>query len=988
MTAVTARNAAAGRILPERVVIDELLQHFAIDVRSLERLGGEVDQNFRVSDTDGRLFFARVTQDEPLSIDIAWQNQLLAHLARTVPALPAPRIVATVTGAQQSSLSHDCVPFVLRVMTWLPGRPLVEFAHHPPALLRELGEMAGNVSLGLSGLARPTGLAGHDWDILRGRELINSSIDFVDDRADVEHVGRIMAWFDEIAPALADLPHCVVHHDLNDANVLAAYDGDRPRITGIVDVGDAMFSVRATEVAIAAGYAMLRKDDPLTAASEVVAGFHSVVPLTADELAVIYPLAAVRLCLNAVGWHRRVIESGSAYGESRSRHVWPTIRDISATPPAFAEAVFRAACGLPVRRGPAGSAAWQAISAAFDTAVHLDARPSADLYDEIDWSDPDQLWRAVQHELDGRTAVLGHLDASLIWSARRAVARLEPTTVRLGSSILCDARRPVFSPLAGVVTHASIDDLYVVVRHTVDGDHIYSCWWNLVSPHPPGTELSVGERLGVVDAGPVEPGFGPGFQVQLVTSGEVAALPAPRQIAPSQRPVWDQLCVDPIPVQRDSIMDVDDVVNVRAHAIPSSQRMYFRRPMNLVRGRDVWLIDENGLAYLDSLNNVAHLGHAEPRITAAATRQLRKLNTNSRFVYPGIAQYAQRLVATLPESLSVVFLVNSGSEANDLAIRIARQVTGRHHIVNIDGSYHGNTGVLTGISPNRYKGPGGTGAPPTTHEVRTPDRYRGPYGYDNADAGARYAADAAAVIDRIDADGRRPAAFIGESLMGGAGTIVFPDGYLSGVYAAARRAGALCISDEVQVGVGRLGPWWGFETHGVVPDIVTMGKPLGNGHPLAACVTTPEIAAEFDTGMKYFSTFGGNPVSCAIGAAVLDIVEADGLRDSAVEVGTYFAGALRSLQERHSLIGDVRGQGLYLGVELVGDLQTKEPARREAFMVTELMKDRGVVVFPAGSHENILKIKPPLTFRRKHVDIYVETLDEVLSLPDLTDRTK
>lgn len=401
--------------------------------------------------------------------------------------------------------------------------------------------------------------------------------------------------------------------------------------------------------------------------------------------------------------------------------------------------------------------------------------------------------------------------------------------------------------------------------------------------------------------------------------------------------------------------------------------------MSLARGRDVWFYDEDALSYLDSLNNVTHVGHAEPRVTAAAARQMRKLNTNSRFVYPQITEFAAKLTATLPDPLEVVFLVCSGSEANDLALRIARQVTGRLDVVNIDGAYHGNTGWVTGISPNRYKGAGGLGAPPTTHEVPIPDRYRGRYGYDDDDAGAHYAHAAKLVIDEIVAADRSPAAFIAESLMGSAGNIVHPPGYLSGVFAAARAAGALCISDEVQVGVGRLGPWWGFELQGVVPDIVTMGKPLGNGHPLAALVTTREIADAFDTGMKYFNTFGGNPVSCAIGSTVLDIVERDGLRGRAVEVGGYFADQLRRLATRQPLVGDVRAEGLYLGVELVVDRDTKQPARQEALAVTEIAKERGVVVFPNGASDNVLKIKPPMTFDSTHVDLYVEVLDQTLT---------
>jgi 4-aminobutyrate aminotransferase-like enzyme len=383
------------------------------------------------------------------------------------------------------------------------------------------------------------------------------------------------------------------------------------------------------------------------------------------------------------------------------------------------------------------------------------------------------------------------------------------------------------------------------------------------------------------------------------------------------------------------------------------------------------------------LNNVTHVGHAEPRIVAAAHRQMAKLNTNSRFLYEQIATYAENLVATLPDPLDVVFLVCSGSEANDLALRIARQVTGREDVVNIDGAYHGNTGAVTAISPNRYKGPGGQGAPETTHEVTIPDRYRGPFGYVDADAGTKYAADVRTVVDNLVATGRPPAAFIAESLMGSAGNIILPDGYLASAFAAARASGAVCISDEVQVGVGRLGPFWGFELQGVVPDIVTMGKPLGNGHPVAAVVTTREIADAFDTGMRYFNTFGGNPVSCAIGQTVLQIVQDDHLQEHAFEVGRYFLASLHELQRQHSLIGDVRGQGLYLGIELVTDQTTKQPAPAAAFQVSELMKDRGVLVYPNGVHNNVLKIKPPMTFSRDHVDIFTDALHDVLALPGL-----
>ncbi|MTD52450.1 aminotransferase class III-fold pyridoxal phosphate-dependent enzyme [Amycolatopsis pithecellobii] len=967
MTSVTADDAGKATLmrLPEHMLTAALLRYFDITCAAGEQLGGEIDQNFKVIDQNGQLYFVRVTRADPSSVDLAWQNTLLRHLASTVPELPVPRLVRTASGDDQVALSYAGTSYVVRVMSWLRGRPLVEIPHHPKNLLRELGTMAGRMNLGLSGLARPDGLAGHDWDVLRGREIIDSSISFIDDRGDAAHVGEIMTWFDDIRAELPNLPHCVVHHDLNDANVLADLDENGAlRISGMVDVGDAMYSARAVEVAIAAGYAMLRKDDPLTAAAEVVAGFHAVVPITAEELAVIYPLAATRLCMNAVTWYRRVAESGSEYGRSRSRHVWPTIRKLTRTPPDLAEAIFRAACALPPEMAEGVKTAGDAIASSLGPARHLDATPAADIYDDLDWTDQAELRAAVRSLLDGRPGVLAHLDASLMWSGPGAVGSKEPATARLGATVLLDEGTEVRVPIHGIVEHTAAEDRPLVLRHEVDGAELYTCWWNLECAHRIGDELALDARLGVVGPRPVEPGFGPGVQVQLLASAQIATWPPPRRIRPSQRAAWEQLSADPVPMPRDipgkataSTLREFGTVRLRAG------------PMNFVRGRDVWLFDGDGLGYLDALSTVAPVGHAEPRITAVATRQMRKLVTGSGFVSPQVASYVKKLVATLPAPLEVVFLVRSGDEANELAVRMARQVTGREHVVAVEGSFCGSIA--------RY----------ATHEVRIPDRYRGPYGYGDPGAGSKYASDAASVIERIDADGRRPAAFIGEPLMGQAGTVVLPEGYLAGVHDAARKAGALCISDEVQTGVGRLGPWWGFESQNVIPDIVTMGESLGNGHPLGAVVTTREIAGELDGSTEYFSEFSGNPVSCAIGEAVLDIVDGDGLRENAVEVGDYFAYALRELQHRQPLIGEVRAHGLSLGVELVRDRETKEPARREASVVAGLaLNHHGVMVFPAGVHENVLTIRPPLTFRREHVDRYVETLDQVLSLPELSAR--
>jgi 4-aminobutyrate aminotransferase-like enzyme/Ser/Thr protein kinase RdoA (MazF antagonist) len=988
-------EAGSGLLTPSdvaQVVLDE----YGLEVVEQKELGGEIDQNRWIRTSGGDEFLFKASRGE---IDDAqlWQEKVLTHLAVDAPDLPVPRLMHTKAGAALVPVERGGGRFVARLMTWLPGAMIADVEDQPESLLIEVGQVAARLTQSLGRLdSKPS--QSHQWDLRNAHVAVDDALPYVEDSEDRGLVALVMGWFDGVRPQLDGLPTGVVHQDLNDFNILVQPGARGPeRISGVLDVGDALFTARVAEVAIAVAYAMLRKDDPLRSACAVVRGFHSVAPLSDEEIAVIFPLAAARLCVNATVWTRRISSSDHAYGRSRMQYTWPALRKIARISPTFAEVSLRAACGLPTPRAldeSRLSGLFQEVRVV-DTATltEVDLSPAGSVLDDVDWTSQRGVAAAVDALLGDRATRVGftrHLSPSLLWAAQRGTGPAEPATIQLGSTLLAEIGSAIRLPVDGQIVRAS-DDGPDVLKHTVDdlagSVTFWTCWWGIDLINRPGDHLSAGDPLGTVVASPERSGLGAVVQVQIVATEDLALSPPPRRIRVSELADWAALTADPglllgLPARPggERRLDRDGVVALRDQRLARSQRAYYKRPPNFVRGRGVWLYDESGRGYLDAINNVTHVGHANPRIIDVATAQLKKLNTNSRFVYEGIATYAERLVSTLPAPLEVVFLVCTGSEANDLALRMARQVTGRTDVMVIDGAYHGNTAAVMGISPNRYKGPGGRGAPPTTHEVVRPDVYRGPIGRDEPDAGRLYAAEVAAVARRLLDEGRPPAAFIAESLMGTAGNIVFPDGYLRGAFEATRAVGGLCISDEVQVGVGRLGShFWGFQGQGVVPDIVTMGKPLGNGHPIAAVVTTREIADAFDDGVKYFNTFGGNPVSCAIGTAVLDIVQEDGLQERAAEVGGSFLRSLEELRSRHQLIGDVRGQGLYLGIELVRDRQTKDPAAAEALAVSERMKDAGVVVYPTGAHDNVLKIKPPMIFDHQHVDLFAMTLDQVLT---------
>ena len=423
----------------------------------------------------------------------------------------------------------------------------------------------------------------------------------------------------------------------------------------------------------------------------------------------------------------------------------------------------------------------------------------------------------------------------------------------------------------------------------------------------------------------------------------------------------------------------DEMLSARRRVIGRNVSIGYRRPVHLVRGAMQYLFDQDGRRYLDGYNNVPHVGHCHPRVVDAAERQMRALNTNTRYLHESLARYAARLTATLPEPLRVCYLVSSGSEANELALRLARAHTRRRDLIVLDAAYHGNTTTLIDISPYKFNGPGGGGRPSWVHVVPVPDVYRGAHKKDDPQAGAKYAAAVARSLDEMRADGAAPCGFIAESCPSVAGQIMLPPGYLAAVYGSVREAGGVCIADEVQTACGRLGThFYGFEQQDVVPDIVVLGKPIGNGHPIGAVVTTAEIAASFDNGMEFFSTFGGNTVSCAIGLAVLDVLEDERLQAHAQRVGAHLLARLRSLIDQRPLIGDVRGSGLFIGVELVRDRDTLEPATTEASDVMNRLREEGILIGTDGPHHNVLKIRPPMPFNAEDADVLASTLASVV----------
>ena len=996
---------------------DILASHWSVR-GALRPLPGERERNFHVYTADGREFVLKVASPLEAAATIELQVAVLEYLAGHLPSAPVPRIVPAKDGRR--AVPHDVAGegHTARLLTWLPGRPLAEASPHSAGLLQGIGESLGSVARALSSFDHPAARRALKWD-LAAAGWIAEYVDRVRDVEQRTRVERIIGHYTtDVQPKLATTRRGVVHNDANDYNILvdlngAARKGDGALApSGIIDFGDVLYSHPVCDLAIAVAYAMLGKPDPVTA------GYHRSYPLTETEIGLLYPLALTRLAVSLVNSALQADTlPDNEYLQISADGVGRLLEQLDAMPANLAEYRLREACGFEPCPPSASVATWLAANrdtfapllgtplSPSDVHVHDFSVSSVTIGSIDDWRDQRRFSTLVEAEVAqvGARAGVGRYDeVRAIYTTD--LFRMEGNdgpewrTVHLGIDVGAPLGTAIHAPIDGVVHSLRNNEApgdygpTVVLEHPATDEH--PMFWTLYGhlSHETlrrltvGLSVKAGDVVGWLGDVSVNGGWWPHVHVQVICdllgrSGNFQGV-----ARPNERDVMLSVSPDPTPLLRlpataraPRAQSVTDLLDRRAERIGPSLSVSYRRPLHIVRGVMQYLIDADGRRYLDAVNNVAHVGHAHPDVTRAGQQQMAALNTNTRYLHEAMLEYAERLTATLPDPLRVCYFVNSGSEANELAIRMARAYSGERDMIVVESGYHGNTTTLVDVSHYKFAGPGGAGAPDWVHVVPMPDAYRGPFREDDEGAGLKYAQAVREAVRAIRQDGRRPAAFLCESILSCGGQVPLPDGYLREAYRHVRAAGGVCIADEVQVGLGRVGThWWAFELHGVIPDIVTMGKPLGNGHPLGAVVTTPDVAARFTNGMEYFNTFGGNPVSCLVGREVLGVIDREHLRENARDVGNYLLERLRDVATRHELIGDVRGNGLFVGVELVADREKRTPAGAAAGYVANRMRELGVLLSTDGPDHNVLKIKPPLCFGARDADVLSETLDRAL----------
>ncbi|TFV55554.1 aminotransferase [Mycobacterium sp. PS03-16] len=939
-----------------------------------ESLGSQQDRNFLIrgdgGDVLGVLKVANLAFGE---VELAAQDAATQWIALAEPDLRIAVPLPNTAGQTLTPIEGRSPTTVFaRLLRYLPGGALLESDYLSPAAVAGLGEVAARISRALSGFEHDGLDRILQWDLRYSADVIEKLIDYVSEptlRTRVLEVSREAS--ERLARVADDLPRQAVHLDITDANVVVstAPDGSR-HPDGVIDFGDLTNSWTVSELAVTASSVLAHTGAEPVSILPAVRAFHAIRPLTDDEIEALWPLLVLRTAVLIVsGAQQAALEPHNTYVTEESDGERRMFEQASSIPMDVMTAVIRDALGVALPPEPAGGEAPMVSDIDAGRVAALDLSPTSEVFDGAfdlaGWLPADIEERAARRAVaDGAALVVtrfGEPRLSLAPRLSPVSAEVVPTGVRVWPA----------SPL----TLAAPFDGTVVDRTA-----------NAVTLRGNAFEVTVTGARPVIDSETVSAGASladcAADTWAQITVRPVGTVAAPPLVRAEYAPGWLAMCRDPRPLlglSADAVVtSTDDLVARRHRSFAPVQEYYYRTPPQIERGWRHHLMSTAGRCYLDMVNNVTVLGHAHPRVADTASRQLRRLNTNSRFNYSSVVEFSERLVAELPDPLDTVFLVNSGSEASDLAIRLALAASGRRDVVAMREAYHGWTYGTDAVSTSTADNPNALATRPDwVHTVESPNSFRGKY---RGDEVGRYAVDAVAQIEQLTSDGRPPAGFICESVYGNAGGMALPDGYLAAVYGAVRSAGGYAIADEVQVGYGRLGHWfWGFEQQGVVPDIVSMAKSTGNGYPLGAVVTSRAVAEAFRSQGYFFSSTGGSPLSCAIGLTVLDVLQEEDLQGNAVRVGGHLKARLQELATRHPIIGTVHGVGLYLGVEMVRDHHTLEPAKEETAAICERMLDLGVIIQPTGDHSNILKTKPPLCIDTDAADFYVDMLDRVLT---------
>ncbi|MCY4161956.1 MAG: aminotransferase class III-fold pyridoxal phosphate-dependent enzyme [Flavobacteriaceae bacterium] len=983
---------------------------YGIEPHVIQPLRGEVDLNYKIIDACESRYVLKISRSHQEWNHLEFQSDLLSFLATKKQKIVTPKMYPNLSGKFISTTKAvDQKTRYVRLLSWIEGRTYEHVHPQTDDLRFNLGNYCGKLTKTLSDFTHQHATRCFQWDIAQSLWTQNHLHEVPP--AKREAIKKMISRFQKIYSSYSRLRQSVVHNDAHQQNIIVNQNLKNPKIVSIVDFGDAIKTQVINDLAITCAYAITDQKDPIKASLPIVKGYHQQFKLQEVELNHLYHAIGMRLVLSLTkSAINRKLEPQNDYLFISEESVWNLLKKWININPEYAYYRFREACSYCPHPNSIAFLKWshenkQSLNRLFPTIKfdgvhHIDLSVSSTLlarrYQPSSNEYFEQSIHKIQKANPKKLLAGGYLEPRTIYTTDSYLFQsnegTQQRTMHLGIDFWLPSSTPVHALFNGEITFAinnQGDKEYgglVVIKHQVRTIEFFTLYGHLspnsILNHKKGDLISKGQLIGLLGNQHENGHWIPHlhFQIMLSILGYQNDFPG---VAPANETIfWKSICPNPNALfqtdnlQPETHLQPKEIMQFREKHLGRNLSLSYHNPLHIVRGDGVYLIDSMGNQYLDTVNNVAHVGHENRYVVEAGQNQMALLNTNTRYLNQQIQIFIEELLKTLPNPLSVVYMTNSGSEANELALRMATMCTGGEHFLVSEGAYHGHTNKCLDLSPYKLNQSKYLKRPKETHVFSLPDTFRGKYRKKNATL--EYINEIGSILESLKWRNQQVAGFIIESILSCAGQIVLPKGFLSKVVKLIRDAGGLYIADEIQVGCGRVGEsFWEFQNHDVIPDILTIGKPIGNGHPIGITVCTQEIADQFGQDVEYFNTFGGNPVSCAIGTAVLKIIEKEQLQTNALKVGNFLKFEFQKLAMKYPIIGDIRGRGLFLGIELVN--HQGQPLAKQANYLVEKMKAYKILMSLDGMDHNVLKIKPPLTFSIENAKKLLYSIELILN---------
>ena len=965
----------------------------------LSRLNSERDVNLLIKGAGTKQYVVKISNPKESLAQLEYQDLLINHLRQSIQLRNIyPEIFHKKILFYKDRNERGCA---VRILTYIEGDMYAK-SKNSDDTEKSLGKLLALQSNQLQSFIKNQAIRSFEWDpsdirwtkkfinLFKGanKNIIKNTID--------EHEKFVFK-------NIKNLKHAVTHGDPNDYNIVVK----KEKIIGFIDFGDSIYAPVINDLAISLSYALMGNNNLYKSLQNIVGTYNEFYKLSDQDIYSLLALIKSRLVITLVmAAKQRKKYPDNKYLSISENNAWGLIYKLDKVDPYFFIAVIRDICNSePILNFSKKIQLFK--SQQFGNLFDFDLNNVNKKIVNFDKSsfllktNPSnkKLDNLVEKFLKKNIGIGLYKEKRKVYKSNHYISSLNPLKrrdIHLGIDIFVEKNTPIKSPLNGKVIILHNNNFKydygptVILEHKINNYFFFTLYGHLskkcLKKLKVGQIVKKGEWIGEIGDYKINGNWPPHLHFQIMTSllNEVDNFPGVGEEYLLK--IWEQISPDPNIILQipesffSNKVQKEKILLKRKKNIARNLSISYQDPLHMLEAKGQFFYDEQGRRYLDCVNNISHVGHSNKFVHEALVSQNLKLNTNTRYLYNIINEYSDRLLKTFPKKLNKIFFVCTGSEANDLALRIAKNYTKAKNVLVMNNAYHGHTNSLIDLSPYKFNSKGGEGKKDYVHVLRMPDEIRGKWTNKNYKWVNKYIDEAEDVISKTFNKKNSLSSFFFESILGCGGQIELPKGYLKNIFKLVRKKNALCIADEVQTGFGRVGSnFWAFQEHGIVPDIVTLGKPMGNGHPIAAVVTTKKIADTFNNGMEYFNSFGGNPVSCAVGNAVLDVIEKDNLQKNSKVVGNYFIKKLTQIQKKFpDYISKISGKGLFIGIDFICNGDFLLPDAKLATKLINSLRLKGILLSTDGPFNNVIKIKPPLVFNKDNVDFVCNEINGFL----------